>query len=420
MAKLGRDERVTLKTLAAKGVSNREIARILGVRENTVRYHLRRMRENAIDGRSRQRSVAADYRPAIEAYLERAGEASPSNVAELHDHLVAEHGYPGSLRSLQRFVNRTYPQPQLRARRRVETPPGAQAQADWAHYPGVLIAGRRVDLIAFAMILSYSRADTLVWNDAKDQLAWLTSHNAAFTYFGGIPATVRIDNESTAVAHGAGAWGRLTNAYQRYARTVRFHVDLCPVRSPEAKGKVERRIRDQRSSVNPYRRHWDCLEELQAWSDESSRRRWERRTCPATGTSVLEAFERERPHLQPLQVLPEPFDACVSRRVAPDCTIQFESRTYSVPFVHVGQLVEVRGCVRTVQVLFDARIVATHVRRTPERIVLDPRHYEGPDTRGVRAPQPLGRMGRRLQEIADLKPEERPLDLYAALAEVAR
>ena len=33
---------------------------------------------------------------------------------------------------------------------------------------------------------------------------------------------------------------------------------------------------------------------------------------------------------------------------------------------------------------------------------------------------PLGRMGRRLQEIAALPVEQRPLDLYAALAEVAR
>ena len=36
------------------------------------------------------------------------------------------------------------------------------------------------------------------------------------------------------------------------------------------------------------------------------------------------------------------------------------------------------------------------------------------------APPPLGRMGRRLQEIAPLPVEARPLDLYAALAEVAR
>ena len=52
--------------------------------------------------------------------------------------------------------------------------------------------------------------------------------------------------------------------------------------------------------------------------------------------------------------------------------------------------------------------------------MIDPAHYEGESTDTVRAPMPLGKMGRRLQEIAAMAPEERPLDLYAALAEVAR
>jgi hypothetical protein len=38
----------------------------------------------------------------------------------------------------------------------------------------------------------------------------------------------------------------------------------------------------------------------------------------------------------------------------------------------------------------------------------------------VLPPIPLGKMGRKLAEIAALAPEQRPLDLYAALAEVAR
>jgi hypothetical protein len=38
----------------------------------------------------------------------------------------------------------------------------------------------------------------------------------------------------------------------------------------------------------------------------------------------------------------------------------------------------------------------------------------------VMPPTPLGRMGQRLAEIAAMEPEKRPLDLYAACAEVAR
>ena len=64
--------------------------------------------------------------------------------------------------------------------------------------------------------------------------------------------------------------------------------------------------------------------------------------------------------------------------------------------------------------------MAEHRRHTRERILLDPAHYEGPSTERVQAPVPLGRMGRRLQEIWAMAPEQRPIAYYAALAEVAR
>ena len=83
-------------------------------------------------------------------------------------------------------------------------------------------------------------------------------------------------------------------------------------------------------------------------------------------------------------------------------------------------MVEVRGCAGRAQVLADAAVVAVHARHTRELLVIDSSHYEGEASEHVLPPTPLGRMGRRLQEIALMPPEQRPLDIYAALAEVAR
>ena len=118
--------------------------------------------------------------------------------------------------------------------------------------------------------------------------------------------------------------------------------------------------------------------------------------------------------------MPEPFNLVATRTVAPDCTVAFEARRYSVPFARMGKVVTVHGCSRVVQMWADGRVIAEHPRHGRERIVIDPRHYEGEATATVLAPLPLGRMGRRLQAIAAMTPETRPLDLYAALAEVAR
>src|SRR5262245_37683074 len=416
--KLDQECRMAIKVLKERGSSSSSIARRLGVTEGAVRYHLRRQAEGAVDGRTKLRK-AAPWREAIEAWLRSHGDG-PINLAALHVWLTEEHGYTGSERSVQRYVGAAFPRPARRARRRVETPPGAQAQVDWAEFRAVPFADGPRDLYAFHMALSHSRFDVVVWSEKKDQLAWLSCHREALKRLGGVPATVRIDNEKTAIASGAGAWGEIHIAYRRFAEVARFHVDACSPRSPEAKGKVERRILDQRLSADPRERTWTEVGELQVWTDERMLASARRRRCPATGTSVFEAWETERAHLGELLILPEPFDLVATWRVTEDCLVSFEGRRYSVPFWLLGRVVEVRGCAGRVVVHHDAAVVAVHPRHTQELLVIDPAHYEGEPTESVLPPTPLGRMGQRLAEIAALAPERRPVDLYAAFAEVAR
>jgi transposase len=417
--RLRREEVMTIEVLHGRGCAKRAIARTLGVDEKAVRYRLERQQAGRPDGRAGKARSADAAAEAIAHWMgSHPGEGQ--NLAALHDWLVSEHGYLGSLRGVQRFVRAHYPRPRLRARRRVETPPGAQAQADWAEFPGVRIRGAAVDLHAFELALSWSRMDAVVWSECEDELAWLAVHNAALRRLEGVPAVIRVDNLKTAIASGAGPWGVVHPAYRAYARAVRFHVDAARPYAPGDKGKVERRIRDRRTRLDPYARVWESLEELQAHTDATLLHLAARRRSPATGLSVHESWEQEKPHLGALPLLPEPFDLVAQRRVGIDATVQFEGRTYSVPFRQVGREIEVRGCTRVVQMLADGGVIAEHPRATRSRIVIDPAHYEGPGTERVIAPVPLGRMGRRLQEIAALVPERRPIDLYAALAGVAR
>lgn len=412
--------RMTIKTLARKGIPNRAIARQLDMSEGNVRYHLRRMASASSDGRSRQQHKAAAWAEPIDHWLNGPSAGTARNLADLFDWLVAEHDFTGSLRGLQRYVAAHYPPPRRRARRRVETPPGAQAQVDWGVYPRMIVGGKQVTLQAFHMTLSHCRHGAIVWAHSQDQLSWLWCHNRAFERLGGIPAVVRVDNTKTAVGHGAGPWGEINATYQRYATTVRFHVDACLPYSPEHKGKVERAVRTGRGSGSIRSRAWSCLEALQDFTDECVLESARRRRCPATGESVHDSWQAERPHLAPLPFLPEPFDKAVTRTVSPDCLVSFEGRQYSVPFAWVGQSVEVRGCCQRVQIIAQAQVIAEHPRHTRTRLVIDTDHYDGPSTERIIAPMPLGAMGRKLQELASLPVEQRPLDLYAALAEVAR
>lgn len=411
---------MTIKALSGRGATRSEIARLLGVTEGAVRYHVNRMATGAVDGRSGQVHKAAAFATAIEHWRSRQ-EGNRINLAGLHAWLRVEHGYDGSLRSVQRYWKHAYPAPAIRARRRVETPPGAQAQVDWAHFPGVIIGGEAVDLLAMHMVLSWSRKEAIVWARSKDMLSWIACHTACLARLGGVPATVRVDNEKTAIARGAGAWGTINPTYRRYGAVMKFHIDACAPRQPRAKGKVERRVRDHRHAIDPHGRVFDDLEELQDWTDLRVGARALERRCPATGTTVAEAWMEEQPRLARLpETLPAPFDVVVTRTVGRDGLVSFEGRQYSVPYHLVGDNVEVRGVAGAVHVLKACEIVAVHPRGTKRRLLIDQHHYDGPNTERVIAPPPLGRMGTRIQELAQAPVARHSIELYAALAAVAR
>src|SRR4051794_11178940 len=422
--KLKPEEIVTLLVLKRKGQANTQIAQALGVSEGTVRYHARRAdRPDGRKGKARKADALADaiahWVGANQPAGGGEGPQRPGNVHALHDWLRQEHGYQGSYKSVLRFVRAHYPRPRLRPFRRVETPPGAQAQVDWGEFAGLDVGEGPRKLNAFVMVLSHSRKAVLVWRERMDQLSWHQAHNEALRRLGGMPAVLRIDNLKTGVAQGAGPWGEVNDAYRVYARCVGFHVDACLPRCPEHKGKVENKVRFVRRRLR-LSGAFAGLAELQRQTDEQLADSDGRRLCPATGQSVQQSFEAERRLLRPLPLLPEPFDLIATRAVQRDCTVSFEGRVYSVPFVLCGLQVEVRGCAGVVQVWHEGRVRAEHPRHTPERLLLDPSHYDGEGDERVAAPQPLGRMGRRLQEILEMPVEKRPLDLYAALAEVSR
>ena len=420
MGRLENEARAAMTVLLKQGHSQSAVARLLGVTEGAVRYHRRRRDSGAVDGRSRQVSTAAAHAEAIAHWRDQQTDGR-INLAALHAWLCREHGFTGSRKSVQRYWRRTFPAPAIRARRRVETPAGAQAQVDWAEFPGVFLGGEVVDLVALIVTLSWSRKQAVVWARSKDMLLWQACQVACFQRLGGVPAVLRIDNVKTAIAKGAGAWGVINETYRRFAAQLRFHVDACQPRHPQAKGKVERDVRDLREMVDPAREIFDSLEALQAVTDTRLEERAGRLRCPATGTSIAAAWEQECELLTPLpETLPEPCDIVVRRPVGVDCLVSFEGRQYSVPFRFARQEVEVRGLAGRVQVLKDCAVIAEHPRGGAALIVKDDAHFEGEDTDRVRAPMPLGLMGRRLQEIAATAVQHRSIDLYARLAEVAR
>jgi transposase len=428
MAKLRRDHVMVAREMVARDVSVREAATHLGVDESTLRYHLARSGEPA-DGRADRPSALDGWEERVVAVLTRFGDARVTPGAttrcqaqQVFGVLQREHGFAGSYQAVRRYLHRAFGRPPIQAVRRVELPPGVQAQHDWFDWPGV-VAGEACELHGLIGTLAFSRA-TFVWaSRTETQVAWQTGHLALFERYGGMPLWVRHDNLRTAVAAGAGATARFNPAFVVFAATCGFQLDACRPATGSDKGKVERQVRTDRGAfLDLLLEPWPSLEALQGALDARSEELHGRRRCPATGTTVAEALRQERPALRPVPAVHEPFDCVVARRVSRDCLVSFEGRRYSVPFAWVGHLVEIRGTAAHVVIYGEGAELARHPRHTDRRLVLEPAHYEGPSTPTVLAPTPLGARARAqlAAQIAALPTPAtltRPLAAYLTLLE---
>ena len=437
--KLSKEQVMVAKGMQERGTSIRQLARQLGVSEGALRYRLRRLEAGeCIDGRRHKPTALDGLEEVVEQVQERLGDGRltgrgrPCQVREIHEVLMRDYGYTGSYQAVVRHLRRKHGTPKVRALRRVETPPGAQAQHDWFEVEAP-IGPKRRQLQMLVGALSHSRARFSWVSRDQSQLAWHTGHLELFGRYGGVPLWVRIDNLKTGVARGAGPTAVLNASYRVFARTCGFEIDPCRAAKGSDKGKAERSVRTFRSAYGGVlRRGAGTLGELQRLLDQRSELLLDRLTCPVTGTSVREAWTVERRALQPVPTMAEPFDVVVSRRVSRDCLVSFEGRRYSVPFAWVGRQVEIWGTHEHVVIRGGRTEIARHGRGTRQRLLIDPVHYEGPSTDRVQRPTPLGRRARlqmaglssasaeTLLMLPDAGRLVRPLDDYVQLVEALR
>lgn len=424
---------MTLKVLRRKGETNQAIAARLGITEITVRYHLRRQAQAAKDGRSKLPLIEQLQLVEVVDHwwndqLDLLTHGRPPGIHRLWTYLVDQYSYSGSYKSVLKYARSRFPAPEKRPFRRIETPPAAQVQSDWLETNVRLLnEDGSVELVkryGFVMTLSHSRKTAIIWSQRMNQLAWHHVHNEAFKRLGGIAAVNRIDNLKTGVASGSGVWGKINTSYSAYARTMKFHVDPHEARQPQQKGKVERRVGAFKQM--DLSRVFSSLEELQVYTDETLQRDSVIRKCPITGNSVHETWLEERELLRPLpETMPAPFDLIKQAKVHKDCTIRFESRTYSVPYRYAHKSVEVRGCNGFIQISDpqSGNILKEYPRKTLKLLHIDqdcyePNQCESSIDSDTPSPIPLGKIARRLEEIAATGVATRSIDFYAVLTQL--
>ena len=185
---------------------------------------------------------------------------------------------------------------------RFETPPGHQAQVDFAEFR--LPWGKRYALL---VVLGYSRLMWLQFYTRQTMAVLISALEEAFAFFGGVPAELLFDQMKSVIIEDEREIGGklLENAeFMRFAAHWDFRIRACRPYRAKTKGKVERPIGYVRESFF-YGRHFlnDADLNAQALS-------WLERTANArTHRTIAEVprvrFERnERVLLKPLALRP--------------------------------------------------------------------------------------------------------------------
>ncbi len=355
------EEWMDIKDLHRQGLSQRQIAKQTGHSRNTIARILKEAIPKPFSKPARA-SILDPFKPYL---AQRFGEFGLSAVRLLEE--IRPQGYTGSLDVVQRYLKTLRNEHVAGGKRtvRFETPPGHQAQVDWAHVGHV--DGRPV--YAFIAVLSFSRLLFVELVRSMETSTLLRCHQNAFAFFGGVPRSVLYDNMKQ-VRTGPGVLNPLLLDFAcHHGFTPHTHR---PYR-PRTKGKVERMVnyfKDNFLNGRAFAGWEDLSAQLQNWLQQANARRH-----ATTGERPQDLLGKEQ--LQSMgQIAPYIITARAERRVDTEGYVHWGRSRYSVPPQHSGKRVLVVCGEQTVQIRLGETVVAEHRKAKPGHCVAAPEHVE--------------------------------------------
>ena len=379
-----------------KGISERKIAQSLGVSRNTVKKIVFQAKAAGLK-RTSEQAEAEEKIGALWNLLydkKKPSGGAQAYIASHHEQVMAwlsaphmtvnqmvrlfkEQGHAVSETSLRRYIRKHIPSlPSSTVH--LQTVPGHQAQVDFG-YAGLMkdpVSQKMRKAHAFIMTLSHSRHRFVGFVFRQDAKSWIDCHIRAFHFFGGVPATVMIDNLKSGVTTADFYDPVLNRTYGELERHYGFVCDPTKVRTPEHKGKVERSVTIVRQQVIAGRAFKD-IEEANAYALQWCRHEIGTRPSRTTGQAPWESFiQEEKNFLKPLPAQDYEYATWQELKVHRDHHIVFEGSFYSVQTQYIGAMVWVRASQRMVDIYVNHQRIKRHIRACNRgQWVTDPQDY---------------------------------------------
>jgi len=391
MYQLKVNQQQTIVALRRQGWSKRRIARELDLDRATVRKYLAQEEpksptpqtgsaesppaksptdpQTGLSTGSGPVSSCEPWREQIERAL-----AQGLSIQRIHQDLVDERQFAGSYFAVRRFVLRRVSFQELPFRR-MECAAGQELQIDFGQGAWVIEAGKRRRPHLFRAVLSHSRKgySEVIWRQTSE--SFLRCLENAFRHFGGVAATVVLDNLKAGVIQADWYDPELNPKLEDFAR--HYGTVILPTKPamPRHKGKVEAGVKyAQNNAVKG--RSFESLAAQNLFLCDWEKNVADTRIHGTTRQQVGKLFETvERPTLQPLPAGLFPVFEEALRSVHRDGYVEFKRSYYSAPPEYVGRQVWVRQETRLLR-LYNTRReqIALHALAQPGKFTTDPAH----------------------------------------------
>ena len=352
-------QQITIKTLAKQNKKHTEIAVELGCHRNTVRNIINR--ESVIGKGTRDKSSYFDpYRDQIKEWLDK--KVSHLRIYEL---LCGTEKIERTYDSLCKYIQKEFPKTSAAFGVQV-TSPGEMAEVDFG-YAGlqpVNAPGETKHLAKtwfLSVRLNYSRLAYREMTHDQKVLTFIKGISNAFTYFGGVPKRLKIDNLRSAISKNQHYDLQFNSDFLEWATHEGVVISPCVPYHPEQKGGVESDMKyiENNFLVERHFSDWiDLKNQFGKWSTDYANKRIHGVTKKVP-SEVFASEEKQR--LQALPTTPYvTFERC-ERKVQSNCHIFFQNHYYSVPARLVAQIVTLRYDGSLLKVIYQSDEVACHL-----------------------------------------------------------
>ena len=245
-------------------------------------------------------------------------------------------------------------------------PPGRESQHDTSPHR-VSIAGKRRKAQCASMVLANCRLLFFQYYPRFTRFEAKAFLSTALDYFDGATETCIIDNTSVLVVAGSGPDAVIAPEIEAFGAIYGIRFVAHAIGHANRSALVERNFHYIENSFLPGKDFddWHALNDAaRNWCDQVANNTIKR----ALGMTARQAYQSERPFLQPLPAVTPPIYQALTRTVDLYGYVTVDTNRYSVPERLCGKIVEVQKGLYDVRIFHNHRKVATHARIHPDYV----------------------------------------------------